>query len=88
MIKKIIKILGLRAILATIEPMIEEIIHKSIKNDQIRAVILAIFDTVLDVVRVMTNDNKDNSEEVKMVLMRRIPELLLLLQGFQNREED
>lgn len=84
MIKKILTMIGLKAVINTLDRMIRELLEKSIKDPKLLAVLLSVFDFVLEVVRKLTNDDKDNTKEVKAVVAARLPELIFLFQSYIN----
>jgi len=84
MIKKILTMIGLIPVIKTLEGMIRELLEKSIKDPKLMAVLLGVFEFILDVVRNLTNDDKDNTKEVKAVVAYHLPELIFLFQSYIN----
>ena len=84
MIKKLLTMIGLIPVIKTLEGMIRELLEKSIKDPKLMAVLLGVFEFILDVVRNLTNDDKDNTKEVKAVVAYHLPELIFLFQSYIN----
>jgi hypothetical protein len=76
--------IGLKAVIKTLDRMIRELLEKSIKDPKLLAVLLGVFDFVLEIVRKLTNDDKDNTKEVKAVVAYHLPELIFLFQSYIN----
>jgi len=76
--------IGLIPVIKTLEGMIRELLEKSIKDPKLMAVLLGVFEFILDVVRNLTNDDKDNTKEVKAVVAYHLPELIFLFQSYIN----
>ena len=84
MIKKILSMIGLKAVIKTLDRMIRELLQKSIRDPKLLAVLLGVLDFILEVVRKITNDDKDNTKEVKKVVADHLPELIFLFQSYIN----
>jgi H2-forming N5,N10-methylenetetrahydromethanopterin dehydrogenase-like enzyme len=84
MIKKILSMIGLKAVIKTLDGMIRELLQKSIRDPKLLAVLLGVLDFILEVVRKITNDDKDNTKEVKKVVADHLPELIFLFQSYIN----
>lgn len=63
-------------------PMVESLINDSIKDKNLKDFVSALFVLLVAIVNVLTDNNKDNSAQVKQVLVENLSEFLTEGQNF------
>jgi len=63
-------------------PMVESLIEDSIKDQKLKGFVTALFVILVAIVNVLTDNNKDNSAQVKQVLEENLSEFLKESQEF------